>query len=314
MTAFQAADRSQAVPAQPSLDVWLAKDIRQGAMSWRNLVGPAISLGVLVACVFQLKHLNLAQAIELIPSRPTFWLALAGAYLVLPFSEWIIYRRLWKLPFAAMLPLLRKRISNEILLGYSGEVYFYAWVRRRVDMASAPFGVIKDVAILSAQVGNIVTLLLVAIAWPLLGPLHLGTHTADLILSSALVVLMSMPVLLFRTRLLTLPAPELITIGLVHLARVAVALLLAAAMWHEALPMVAWSWWLLLAALRQLLSRLPLMPNKDVAFAGLAAYLIGTHSEIVAMVAMTASLVLVLHLVLGVTLALVDLATPGELS
>lgn len=296
----------------PPSEPWPQGDLRQGAASWRNWIGPAISLAVLIAAIAQLRHLDVTRAASLVPSRPLFWAALAGAYMALPLSEWLIYRRLWKLPASGILPLLRKRISNEILLGYSGEVYFYAWARRHVGMTGAPFGVIKDVAILSAQIGNIVTLLLAAVAWPLLGPLHLGAHTRDLILSSALVVLMSMPVLLFRTKLLTLPAPELWQIALTHFVRVVAGLLLTAAMWHEALPAVAWTWWLMLAALRQLLSRLPLMPNKDVAFAGLAAYLIGPRTDIVAMAAMTASLILALHLALGAMLALADLATPGE--
>lgn len=299
-------------PAEMSVDTWPATEIRRGAASWRSWIGPAISLAVLVAAVAQLRSLDFAEAIALVPRAASFWLALAGAYMALPVSEWLIYRRLWRLPAEGILPLLRKRISNEILLGYSGEVYFYAWARSRIAMTGAPFGVIKDVAILSAQIGNLVTLLLAAVAWPLLGPLHLGAHTRDLILSSSLVVLISVPPLIFRRKLLTLPVAELWRIALIHLARVAAGLLLAAAMWHEALPAVAWTWWLLLAALRQLLSRLPLMPNKDVAFAGLAAYLIGPRTDIVAMVAMTASLILALHLALGAMLALADLTTPGD--
>lgn len=290
----------------------IARATRSDATSWRAWIGPAISLVVLVAALGQLRSLDIARAISLVPSRLSFWAALAGAYMALPLSEWLIYRRLWKLPVGAIVPLLRKRISNEILLGYSGEVYFYAWARRHVGMIDAPFGAIKDVAILSAQVGNMVTLALVAVAWPLLGPLHLGTRTADLILSSMLIVLMSMPVLLFRTRFLTLPMPELGRIALIHLARVIATLLLTAAMWHEALPGLAWTWWLLLAALRQLLSRLPLMPNKDIAFAGLSAYLIGSHGDIVTMVTMAASQILALHLLLGAALALIDLAASGK--
>ncbi|WP_454883407.1 hypothetical protein [Sphingomonas oryzagri] len=259
-----------------------------------------------------MRRLDFGHAMSLIPANPLFWLVLVGSYMALPVSEWLIYRRLWQLPINGLLPLLRKRISNEMLLGYSDEGYFYAWARRRTGMSGAPFGVIKDVAILSAQAGNFVTLLLVASAWPLLGPLHLGTHTRDLILSSALVILVSVPPLLFRAKLLTLPAAELWRIGGIHLLRVLAALLFAAAMWHEALPGVAWTWWLVLAAVRQLLSRLPLMPNKDVAFAGLSAFLLGPRTDIVAMVAMTASLILALHLVLGLTLAVADLPTPGE--
>lgn len=291
--------------------VYATDDVRRRITSWRNWIGPAISLAMLAAAFVQLRSLDLHEALALLPTAPAFWLALAGAYMALPLSEWLIYRRLWRLPVTGLLPLLRKRISNEILLGYSGEVFFYAWARRRVGMAGAPFGVIKDVALLSAQVGNLVTLALVALAWPLIGAVHLGTHGRDLILSCTLVVLISLPAILFRGKLLSLPAGELRRVGLIHLARVTAGLVLSAVMWHEVLPHIALSWWIVMAALRQLLSRLPLIPNKDIAFAGLTAFLIGPRSDLVAMVAMTASLILVIHLVLGVVLALADLLTPA---
>ena len=50
------------------------------------------------------------------------------------------YRKLWGLPFSGIAALLRKMVSNELLLGYLGEVQFYAWARSRLNMATAPFG------------------------------------------------------------------------------------------------------------------------------------------------------------------------------
>lgn len=41
--------------------------------------------------------------------------------------------------------LLRKLVSNELLLGYLGEAQFYAWARSRTNMTTAPFGAIKDI-------------------------------------------------------------------------------------------------------------------------------------------------------------------------
>lgn len=280
-----------------------------GRKGW---LGPAISLAVLVAALSQLRTLDLHQALALVPATPWFWLALFGAYAALPFSEWLIYRRLWGLPATGILPLLRKRISNEILLGYSGELYFYAWARRHTELATAPFGVIKDVAILSAQIGNLVTLVLVALAWPLLGAIHLGEHGRELMASSTLVVALSLPAMLFRRRLLSLPAPELWRIAGLNLLRILAGLGFAALMWHDALPSVAFGTWLVLAALRQLLSRLPLMPNKDIAFAGLAVWLVGAGTNIAAMIAMIASLILALHVAFGTVLALVELLAPTE--
>src|SRR5262249_41091178 len=158
-------------------------------------------MGVLLASLTQLRALDLSHLPAMLPIQPLFWLALASAYLALPASEWLIYRRLWALPLSGLIPLLRKRISNEILFGYSGELYFYDWMRRRKRLSAAPFGVIKDVSLLSAQVGNLVTLAMLGLAWPALGMLHLGQHGHALLLSAMVVVGMSLPAMLFRRRL-----------------------------------------------------------------------------------------------------------------
>jgi hypothetical protein len=77
-------------------------------------------------------------------------------------------------------------------------------------------------------------------------------------------------------------------------------MLLAAVMWHLHLPAVALSWWLLLGALRQLLSRLAF--KLDLVFAGLAAMLVGQNVQIVAAMTLMASLILAAHVFVGAVL------------
>jgi hypothetical protein len=60
--------------------------------------------------------------------------------------------------------------------------------------------------------------------------------------------------------------------------------------------------WVLLSAMRMLLSRLPFLPNKDVVFAALAVFMIGQDAEVGALMAMMASLLLATHLGLGLLL------------
>lgn len=76
-------------------------------------------------------------------------------------------------------------------------------------------------------------------------------------------------------------------------------MLLAATAWHLLLPSVALTWWLLLGTLRQLLSRLPFLPNKDVVFAGLASFLVGSDVQIASAIALFASLIVGTHLLVG---------------
>jgi hypothetical protein len=64
----------------------------------------------------------------------------------------------------------------------------------------------------------------------------------------------------------------------------------------------------MLATLQLLVSRLPLVPNKDLVFATLTAFLIGHDSEVSALMAMIATLTLATHLLAGGLLVLTGMA------
>ncbi|HET8613749.1 MAG TPA: hypothetical protein VFL92_13380 [Sphingomonas sp.] len=284
------------------------------AASWLRWLGPGISAAILLAVAYQLRSLDLATIKALVPRTAAFWLVFVVYYLAMPVTEWMIFRRLWRIPLTGIIPLLRKMIGNEIVVGYIGEVYFYAWARRRANLVGAPFGAIKDVSILSALIGNAFTIALLAIAYPALGMLHLGIRSRALYLSIGIVLLTSLALMLFRRRLFSLPAADLRFIAAAHAVRVVGKMALAALLWHLALPAVALVWWLVLSTLRQLLSRLPLLPNKDIAFAGLAVFLIGHDLQIGALMTMIASVTLAVHLAVGGLLSLGEFATPERAS
>jgi hypothetical protein len=170
-------------------------------------------------------------------------------------------------------------------------------------MTSAPFGAVKDVAILSAMAANLVTLVLMMLAYPLLGTLHLGVDPRALLASVAVMLVISSAVLLFRKKLLSLPAADLRYVTGIQMLRVIATLLLTGWCWHLALPAEPVQMWILLSAMRMLLSRLPFLPNKDVVFAGVAVFLIGHDAEVGALMTMMASLLLVTHLGLGLLLS-----------
>ena len=292
----------RAAAASPAIDF---KPLKFGP-DLARIAAPVISLIVLAVAVASLRDLDLAGVAAVVPRNPAFWLLFALAYLAAPVAEWIIFRRLWRLPVEGLLPLIRKLIGNEILLGYVGEVYFYAWARRRADITAAPFGAIKDVTVLSALVGNGVTLVMLAAAAPLYSDL-LGMGSRALLLSLGAVLLTSVAAFVFRRRLFSLPRAELRFVAAVHLARIAATTGLTALLWHLALPGVALSWWLLLATLRLLLSRLPFLPNKDIVFAGIAVLLVGHDQPIANMMVMMASAILATHVLLGIALMSADL-------
>ena len=280
----------------------------ESGKNWTRWAGPLISFLILVAVAWQLRQFDYRSVADLLPSSPLFWTVFAAGYLISPACEWVIFRRLWALPASGFSALVRKLVSNEILLGYLGEVYFYSWARRNAQVSAAPFGAIKDVTILSALTGNLFTLLMVLVSAPFLGSLHLGIDNTAFIASALFILISSGAARFLRKRLFTLPRRELWFVAGAHTVRIILSAFLAAVMWHLLLPSVALSWWLILSTARQLLSRLPFMPNKDVVFVGLAVFLVGSDQQIVAAMTLMATLILAAHLVVGALLALSALA------
>ena len=287
-----------------------AQDIKP-LQGWSALALFVFSLLMLAGIVHALRGFDFDQILGMLPSSPLFWIVFAAYYLGAPASEWIIYRRLWAVPGSCMSALLRKLVCNELLLGYLGEVYLYTWARKRVAMAATPFGAIKDVAVLSAIAGNGVTLASLVLIWPLVGTTQLGLESRPVMLSLAVVLATSIVVMLFRGRIFTLQRSDLWFIFGVHLVRIGVLTALTALLWHLVLPDVPVLWWMFLSTLRMLISRLPLVPNKDVVFAGLAVFTLGHETQIAALMTMMASLILLTHVMMGGGLVIADLLRKG---
>jgi hypothetical protein len=292
---------SAAIGGGPLID---PEPLTESGGNWTRFAGPVISVAILAAVLWQLRTLDLAKVLDMIPLDPLFWLVFFAAYTALPASELMIFRRLWAMPLSGIGALLRKLVSNEILLGYLGEVYFYAWARRHARAVAAPFGAIKDVTILSALTGNAATFAMVLLALPWFHNLRLGVDSTAFAYSMAFMLGTSTLLLLFRKTLFTLPKADLWFITFVHFARIFGAAFLTGLMWHLLLPDVSVIYWLLLSTMRQLLSRLPFLPNKDVIFVGLASFMVGRDTEIVTAMAVIATLFVSAHLVVGITLGL----------
>jgi len=297
-------NNTAAVPATlpAELDLAAIGDPPNGAI-WR-WAGLGLSLAMVAAILFKLKDIRLDGLFD-VPASPLFWFCLAASYLATPASEWVIFRRLWRIPMEGFSALLKKQVTNELLLGYMGDAQFYLWARQRTAMTGTPFAAIKDVSILSAMAGNVATLILLLVGWPFLSEFAIGPHMRTIIGSIGVIIASSLVVFLFRQKLFSLPRPQLLFISAVHMARIAIGLILMASALQLLLPQVPLTEILLLAMFRMLISRLPLIPNKDLVFAAMTVFLIGTDPAIGAVVAKIALLTLVLHIVTGLTLAVI---------
>src|SRR5439155_2533777 len=254
-----------------------------------------------------------------LPRSPIFYLSVLAGYLLLPLSELLIFRRLWGIGSGGLAVLLRKRVANELLLGYSGEAYLYAWARSRKAKIGTAFQAVKDVSITSALTGNLMTLLLLGLIWPFADHVGVGRFAWPALGSALIIFILSMAPLLLKGRVFSLPAAELRWIASIHGTRLIIASILTGLAWWSGIPGASALYCLLLVTVRMLIGRLPFIPNKELLFATVAVFVVGSAQPVARVASLIALLILALDglILLALTFHDVvkkirDLATSGH--
>ncbi len=274
---------------------------------------PALSAALLLAILWHLRDVQIKQSL---PSNWMFFAALLGYWLMPILSDYVVYRGLWSIPAEGLIALARKQVGNVLLFDLLGESYFYGWARKKVAMTASPFGAIKDVTILSALVGNLLTLTLFAVIWPNLPAGIVGAGGYAIGASIFTVCLVSIAITVFGRRIFSLPRWQMFWISVVHFARAIAMMWLMALALSICMPSQDPQIFLLLSAMQVMFSRLPLFVNADVAFANVVIWMFGPDGDVQQTVAMVTVLGLSFHLVMAGVLAVGDLVTPyrGKLS
>ena len=295
--------------ASPPPSIAVADEVAPSARSRLfGFLGVVLSAAIIARAGMEYRDLRFDTVAAMLPTTAGFWLLYWIYYLQGPLLDWVIFRHLWNVPFwSGITALMRKLVSNELVLSYLGEAQFYAWVRARANLSAAPFGAIKDVAILSALIGNAATVIMLAIAWPLVSAGNFGASTKSVFISLGVVLLISCGILIFRKKLFSLDRHELWFISSIHAFRIVVFIAFSAFLWHLVLPEVSVGLWMMLATLRMLVSRLPLLPNKDIIFTGVAVFLLGRDLEVAALMTMMAAVTLASHILVGVVTGIIGM-------
>ena len=266
-----------------------------------------LSVAVLAGALWQFHAISWRTMAAMMPRSPLFWIAFVAAHLAPIFFDWLIYRRLWGIPASGMLPLARKMIGNNLLFGYAGEAYLYAWARGR-GVCGTAFGAVKDVAILSAAVGNSITVVVTLIALPFMGAFGPALPLWVLVPSMAIIAVPPLTAVALRGKLFSRPTADLGYIASVHGCRATVSILMTGLLWQLALPGVALLTWVVLSALKLLVSRLPLISQKDVVFAGVSVALLGKGTDAAALIALMATLSIACDVLIGIGASLAGVA------
>lgn len=287
---------------------WAMVAAQRAGPAWLRAAGPLLSIGLIIAVAHALGARDLTALWHRLPRTSGFWLLLGLLLSAQPIADFMIFRGLWRLPAAGLAALFRKAATNELLLSYTGELQFYLWTRQHAAIPGSPFGAVRDVAVLSALVGNVVTIALLAMALPLLGEAWINPLGPHLIWAAIALIGSSFVVMLFRRRLFSLTRDQIWRILAIHLGRAVGVTVLFGALWHEVQPEIAFGWWVILAAGRQFITRLPFLPNKDLVFAGLAAGLLSGDPDLTMTIALVATLFAAGQVLIGGILGVADIS------
>lgn len=233
--------------------------------------------GIIALLVYQVSGIGWERVLRALPTHPVFYLLVIGMYLLLPATEAIIYSRIWKLRPLECLPIMiRKRVLNVDVVGYSGEVYLFAWAKERVAApARALMGAIKDNLIVSSAAS-------LAAAALLIGGLLLTGHIAlddfidqpsplYIVLGTLAATFIGAAVYRFRGFIFSLPRHILPILGAAHLGRFCLGYVLQVAAWWIVLPAASFQTWALLLVVFVVINRIPLLPSSDLVFVSAGA-------------------------------------------
>lgn len=240
---------------------------------------PALMIAVAGLLVYQLSEIGWQQIGESIPRSPLFYLLFCVGYCMLPLSELVLYGRAWKFNFRDALPVFFiKRVYNQDVVDYSGDVSVLVWARGRFGWRDADLArVIKDHSLISALAGHAVALIFPMLCFLSSDPATIG-HFADYESVGWICGLVVAPLLvlasyLVRRKIFFLPDRELAAAAGIHLTRIMAGYLVVLSQWAVVMPEQPWHVWFILLTMQSVVGRLPTFLGRDflIVSAGLAA-------------------------------------------
>jgi hypothetical protein len=266
-----------------------------------NVVVPAT---LLVLLGYDLLHIGLAQVWSARPNALLFYVFGTVPFFIPPLTDLIIYRHLWKvgaeLRYSVM---LRKQCLNNVI-DYSGETYFLISCQRTIGVpTNVKLHAIKDSNVLSAGAGFVTLCLGLILLLALDGKALSGFSLAGswtIFAFSFVPLALCIALVIGGGRLTTLTRGEMASTFALHLLRSGTVLFFTYLCWFfsGALPTAALC--LDFVVLRQLITRLPIVPSKPLLYAEVALVAAGSMNVSQPRVAAVIIITTIISQVLGI--------------
>lgn len=238
----------------------------------QKIVRRVVILAIVGVIVYQLSRIGWSEVLRNLPTNPLFYILFVVIFLVNPVGEIFIYRQIWPIRRWEMFKtFLTKRVYNEEVMGYSGEVFLFSWARKHLDRGDREIlKNIRDNNILSAVSSYLVAFILAGLL-VFFGVIDLESLLGDVslayVIGGALIILVLVIVVVqFRRYVFALPFSKAITILGIYLSRFTIYHGLMIVQWAVVIPETPLSIWLLFAAIIIAVNRIPFLPSRDLIF------------------------------------------------
>jgi len=267
-----------------------------------------IPLGLLLIIGRRLSQLGWEEIWIARPINPGFYILLVLQFFLQPFGDYFVYRNLWgRANTPPMKVILKKRLMNTFMLDYSGEAFFYFWAQARLKLAPGMLvHGIKDSNVLSGGAGLVMVYVMVLLLLATGGlkiPAGLSSNGWLYVLAGTVPIILCAGLVLGRRKLTALSVSQIATTFGIHFTRSASVLAVEFGLWElsGALPSAVAC--LQFVALRLVVTRLPLVPNKDLIFVGAGIATAGVTKLAVTPVATVLVILAAADLILAATVA-----------
>lgn len=248
-------------------------DTGQKILKWSQYL---FNAAILVWLIYELTDVGWRNVWDSLPVNPIFYLLFLFLYFQLPFFEVLIYRITWVFDSLRSVPIfLLKKIYNKDVLGYSGEVYFYLWARKALDLRDSEIlKTIKDNNIISSVASTLVAIGLLSI-FLFTDQIKIVDWIADQNQAyfwggAIFLVVLILLFIYFRHQVISMPMKTAFSIFGIQTFRLVLGQAVNVLMYYVVMPDTPLYIWFTLLSVEIVLTRIPFIPNRDLIYVGMS--------------------------------------------
>lgn len=233
-------------------------------------------IGIITWLGFELTNIGWSNVWKSLPLQPLFYFTFLIIYFQLPLFELWVYRCSWSFVTMKDIPIfIIKRVYNKDVLGYSGEIYFFMWAKKKmIYNGKYIFQTIKDNNIISSIASTVFSIMLLSIFF-FTGqlPVEVWFTSKQLVywISGMVVVLVLILVFYrFRNYIFHMKWSTALIIFGIQMIRLFMVQALNLLMFYIVIPDTPLYVWFSYLSIEIILSRVPFLPNKDFIFVSLS--------------------------------------------